>query len=150
MSTNKLKLNPDKTEFFLIGNERQQSKYLSMFPIQLWGVKTYPAESACNLGGIFDKVQLPLTYICSSCIHHIRDLQHICHHLDLENAKLLTNALVSRRLNYCNSLLSGIAETDLTKLQRVLNHLAHVATKSPPLTLSVSLLRSLYLLPVKY
>ena len=38
MSTNKLKLNPDKTEFFLIGNERQWSKYLSMFPIELLGV----------------------------------------------------------------------------------------------------------------
>ena len=31
MSTNKLKMNPDKTEFLLIGNERQRSKYLSMF-----------------------------------------------------------------------------------------------------------------------
>ena len=30
MSTNKLKLNPDKTEFLLIGNEQQQSKYLSV------------------------------------------------------------------------------------------------------------------------
>ena len=29
MSTNKLKLNPDKTEFLFIGNERQRSKYLS-------------------------------------------------------------------------------------------------------------------------
>ena len=39
MSTNQLKLNPDKTEFLLIGNERQRSKYLSMFPIELLGVK---------------------------------------------------------------------------------------------------------------
>ena len=30
MSTHKLKLNPDKTEFLLIGNERQRSKYLSV------------------------------------------------------------------------------------------------------------------------
>ena len=51
---------------------------------------------------------------------------------------------------YCNSLLSGIAETDLTKLQRVLNHLARVFTKSPPFTRSVPLLRSLHWLPVKY
>ena len=54
-STNKLKLNPHKTEFLLIGNERQWSKYLSMFPIQFLGVETYPAKSACNLGVIFDK-----------------------------------------------------------------------------------------------
>ena len=55
MSTNKLKLNPDKTEFLLIGNERQRNKYLSMFPIELLGVETYPAKSAHNLGVIFDK-----------------------------------------------------------------------------------------------
>ena len=40
MSTNKLKLNPDKTEFLFIGNERQRSKYHSMFLIELFGVKT--------------------------------------------------------------------------------------------------------------
>ena len=55
MSTNKLKLNPDKMEFLLIGNERQQSKYLSMFPIELLGVETYPAKSARNLGVVFGK-----------------------------------------------------------------------------------------------
>ena len=55
VSTKKLKLNPDKTEFLFIGNERQRSKYLSMFPIELLGVKSYPAKSAGNLGVIFDK-----------------------------------------------------------------------------------------------
>ena len=70
--------------------------------------------------------------------------------LDLDSAKLLANALVSSRLDYCNSVLSGIAVTDLPKLQRVLNHLAHVVTKSPPFTHSVPLLRSLHWLPVKY
>ena len=39
MSTNKVKLNPDKTEFFLTGNEWQWSKYPSMFPIEPFGVK---------------------------------------------------------------------------------------------------------------
>ena len=60
------------------------------------------------------------------------------------------NALVSSRLYYSNLLLSGIAETDLTKLQRVLNRLARVVTKSPPFTRTVPLLRSLHWLPVKY
>ena len=31
MLMNKLKLNPDKTEFLLLGNDRQRSKYLSLF-----------------------------------------------------------------------------------------------------------------------
>ena len=52
--------------------------------------------------------------------------------------------------DYCNSLLSGIAETDLTKFQCILNRLAHVVTESPPFTRSVPLLHSLHWLPVKY
>ena len=139
MSTNKLKLNPDKTEFLLIGNERQRSKYLSMFPVDLLDVETYPAQSARNLGVIFDKnfnFHSHISAICSSCIYHIRDLRRIRRHLDLDSAKLLANALVSSRFDYCNSLLSGIAETDLTKLQRVLNRLARVVTKSPSFTRS--------------
>ena len=153
MSTNQLKLNPDKTVFLLIGNERQRSKYLSMFPVELLGIKTYPAKSARSLGVIFDKnfnFRSHISAICSSCIYHIRNLRRIRRHLDLDSAKLLANALVSNRFDYCNSRLSGIVETDLTKLQRVLNRLARVVTKSPPLTRSVPLLRSLHWLPVKY
>ena len=66
MLTNKLKPNPDKAEFLLIRNERQRSKCLSMFPIELLGVKTNPAKSARNLIVIFDKkLHLLLTYISS-------------------------------------------------------------------------------------
>ena len=153
MSTNKLKLKPDKTDFFLIGNERQQIKYLSMFPIELLDVKSYPAKSARNLGAIFDKnfnFRSHISAICSSCIYHIQDLRRIRRHLNLDIAKLLASALVSSHLDYCNSLLSGIAETDLTKLQRVLNCLARVVTKSLPFTRSVPLLHSLHWLLVKY
>ena len=153
MLTNKLKVNPDKTEFLLIGNERQWSKYLSIFPIELLGVESYPVKSARDLGVIFDKnfnFRSHISAICSSCIYHMWDLRRIHHHLDLDSAKLLANALVSSCLDHCNSVLSGIAETDLTKLQRILNHLARVITKSPPFTRSVPLLRSLHWLPVKY
>ena len=103
MSTNKLKPNPHETKFLLIGNERQRSKYLSMFPIELLGVKIYPAKSARNLGVIFDKnFNFPshISAICSSCIYHIRDLRRIRGHLDLDSAKLLANAPVSSSLYY--------------------------------------------------
>ena len=90
MSTNKLKLNPDKTKFLLIGNERQWSKYLSMFPIELLSVTTNPAKSARNLGIIFDKnftFRLQISVVCNSCFYHMRDLWRIRHHLDLDSAK---------------------------------------------------------------
>ena len=117
MSTNKLKLNPDKTEFLVIGNERQRSKYLSMFPIELLGFETYPAKSARNLGVIFDKnfnFRSNISAICSSCIYHIRYLRRNCRHLDLDSAKLLANALVSSRFDYCNSLYFCLGLRKLT------------------------------------
>ena len=94
-----------------------------------------------HLSLIFDKnfnFSSHISAICSSCIYHFRDIRRIRRHLDLDSANLLANALVSSRFDYYNSLLSAIAETDLTKLQRVLNRLTHVVTKSPPLTRSVS------------
>ena len=53
-------------------------------------------------------------------------------------------------LDYCNSLLYGIADSDLTKLQRIQNRLSCIVTKSPPFTRSVPLLRSLHWLPVNF
>ena len=76
----------------------------------------------------------------SSCFSHIRVLQRICRHLDLNSAKLLATALVSCRIDYCNSLLYGIADTDLTKLQIIQNRLAPRRDESPPFTRSVPLL----------
>ena len=63
---------------------------------------------------------------------------------------LLATALVSSRFHYRNSLLYGITGTEALKLQRIQNRLAHLVTKSPPFTRSVSPLRSLHWLPVRF
>ena len=124
-----------------------------MFPIELLSVKTIPATSASYLGVLFDKhftFCSHISAVCNSCFYHMRDLRRIRHHLDLDSANLLATALVSSRLDYCNSLLYGIADIDLTRLQRVKNQLACLVTKSPPFTRSIPLLRSLHWLPVRF
>ena len=124
-----------------------------MFPVELLGVKTNAAKSACNLGVIFDKNFTFCSHtsvVCNSCFYRMRDLRRVHRHLDLDSAKLLATALLSSCLDYCNSLLYGIADIDLTRLQRVQNQLAHLVTKSPPFTHSIPLLRSLHWLPVKF
>ena len=88
--------------------------------------------------------------VCTSCYYYVQDLWHIRHHLDLNITKVLATALVPSRLDYCNSLLSGIADTDLTKLQCVQNRLACAVMKSPPFTRSVPLLHFLHWLPVLF
>ena len=80
----------------------------------------------------------------------MRHLRRIRRHLDLDSAKLLATALVSSRLDYCNSLLYGIDDIDLTRLQRVQNQLTRLVTKSPPFTHSFPLLRSHHWMPVRF
>ena len=80
----------------------------------------------------------------------MRDLQHIRRHLDLDSAKLLATVLVSSRLDYCNSLLYGIADIDLTRLHRVQNQLGRLMSRSPPFTRSLPLLCSLHWLSVRF
>ena len=153
MSTKNLKLDPDKTEFLLIGNERQRSTYLSIFPIELLSVETNPAKSARNLGVLFDKnftFHSHISVVCNSCFYHMRDLLCIRRHLDLDSAKLLATALMSSRLDYCNLHLYGIADIGLTRLQCVQNQLARLVTKSPPFTRTIPLFRSLHWLPVRF
>ena len=45
MSTSKLKLNPDKTEFIIFGSKRQRDKLKACFPINIFGNSVCPADS---------------------------------------------------------------------------------------------------------
>ena len=111
-------------------------------------------KTARNVGVKLDKNFTFFVRLYQQCaahaIYHMRDLRRIRRYLDLDSAKLLATALVSNRLDYCNSLLYGIADMDITILKRVQNRLARIVTKSPSFTRSVPLLRPLHWLPVKF
>ena len=110
-----------------------------------------PVKSARNLRVIFDKNFTFRSHISVVCnFYHMRDLRRIRRHLDLDSAKLLATAVVSSRLDYCNSLLHSTADFDLTRLQRVQNHLARLVMKSSPFTRSIPMLRSLHWLPGRF
>ena len=80
----------------------------------------------------------------------MRDIRRIRKHLSLKNAKILAHVLVTSRLDYCNSLLFGVAGREIGHLQRVQNCLARIVTKSPPRTHSAPLLQKLHWLPVNF
>jgi hypothetical protein len=151
MFTNKLKLNPDKTEFMLIGNKCHRNKFNSFFPVEILKNKISPAANAKNLGVYFDSdlnFERHINNTVKVCNFFIRDIRRVRKHLNVNSATALANALVSSRLDYCNSLIYNVPKVLLNKLQRVQNSLARVVTNSCKLTSSKPLLARLHWLPV--
>ena len=59
-------------------------------------------------------------------------------------------ALVSSKVDYCNSLFHNMPEKDIARLQRVQNCLARVVAKAPQFSRSVPILKRLHWRPVKF
>ena len=149
----KLKLNSSKTEFLLIGTKFQREKILPNFPCVILGQDTNPSASAKNLGVVFDSslnFRKHISQTCSTGFYHIRDLRRIWKSLSLDLAKQIAVALVSGKLDYCNSLFHNMPEKDIARLQRVRNCLARVVTEAPWFSRSVPILKRLHGLPVKF
>ena len=142
MESSKLKLNPYKTYLIIIGTKQQRHRVINHFPVKVLGSDTFPSDTVRNIGDVFDNDK--------SCFYHIRDLRRIRRHISMYTAKTISTALISSRLDYCNSLLNYIAKRDLAKLKQVQNCLACVVLRAPRFSPSLPLLRQLHWLPVSY
>ena len=69
--------------------------------------------------------------------------------LPIDAANKLTVSFVLTRLDYCYSLLAGLSDNKLNKLQRIQNHAARIVLCKPRHVNTTSLLRTLHWLPVK-
>ena len=99
MFTNKLKLNPDKTEFILIGSKNNRKNLLPHFPINILGNQVSPAQSVKNLGVVFDSnftFSDHVSQVIKSTRVHARDLYRIRPLLDLKTSKPTSSILVSQ------------------------------------------------------
>ena len=80
MFTNKLKLNPDKTQFILIGSKNNRKQLLPHFPINILGNQVSPAQSVKNLRVVFDSnftFSDHVSQVIKSTRAHVRDLYRI-------------------------------------------------------------------------
>ena len=153
MSANKLKLNPEKTEFILIGSKNNRKQLLPHFPINILGNQVSPAQSVRNLGVVFDSsfsFSDHVSQVIKSTRVHTRDLYRIRTLLDLNTSVLLANALVSSRLDYCNSLFLSLTDFELRRLQLIQNSLCRVVTRSSKYSHITPQLKKLHWLPIKY
>ena len=153
MSANKLKLNPEKTEFIQIGSKNNRKQLLPHFPINILGNQVSLAQSVRNLGVVFDSnfsFSDHVSQVIKSTRVHARDIYINRRLLDLNTSVLLANALVSSRLDYCNSLFLSLTDFELRRLQLVQNSLCRVVTWSSKYSHITPQLKKLHWLPIKY
>ena len=132
LTSNRLTVNPSKTEYLLIGTRQQRSKVTSS-SISFQSNNILPSASCRNLGVIFDSelsLKKHISTVCQTSYFQLRQLRQIRSVLDIKSAKLLANSLVSSRLDYCNSLYYGLPHCSLNRLQLVQNSLARLVLPS--------------------
>ena len=150
MSANKLKMNSSKTEFIVFGSKFHIDN-IGEVHINVGGARISPAPVVRNLGVMFDRelsMKDQVTNICRQSMASIRRIGKIRNVVDDDLCKTLINQLVTSRLDYCNSLLSGIPAVQLQRLQRIQNVAARIVTKAPFSEHTSPLLKSLHWLPI--
>ena len=89
--------------------------------------------------------------VCKSCFVKFRDLRHV-RRFQGDVFVLVADALVSSRLDYCNSLFRSFAKFNLHKLQCIQNSAARIVSNTSRYTRYTSItpvLKKLHWLPVK-
>ena len=132
MLTRKLKLNPDETEFIIFGLKTQRDKFKPCFPIDILG-----SSLPCRLSQEF------------GCVVRLRDFRQVRWFLTHDASIIMANALVSSRLDYCNSLFRSLSKFNLLKLQCSQNSAARIVSNTSRYTSITPVFKKLHWLPIE-
>ena len=88
--------------------------------------------------------------ICKSSHYHIRNIAKIRKYIDEESAKIVVHAFVTAKLDSCNSLLYGLPQHLISRLQSIQNTAARVVTLARKFDHITPVLKQLHQLPVRY
>ena len=143
------KLNESKTEFIIFGTRQQLSK-VRQNSINVGGDRIVAKRSVRNLGSMFDaelKMTDHVSHVLKVGYFNLRQLRTIRKYLTPMAIKILIHASVISRIDYANALLHGIPETQLSRLQRLQNCAARLATGDSRLVDSKDVLKKTPLAP---
>ena len=130
MISNKLSVNPNKTEYLLFNPNNVN------LPVNIINFGSYtisPSDSGKNLGIIFQtnmSMDKHISSIIKSCIFKIRDFSRIRPFISKTAAITLVNAFIHSHLDFCKSLFYGLPKYFIHCLQKVLNTVARIVTNS--------------------
>ena len=150
MTINKLKLNEEKTEVLTLSS-RYQAPVIPV-TLRIGNAVVQSSSKVRDLGITLDNkmtMEDHVHNVCRSAYAQLASISHIHRHLTPEATKSLMHALVTSRLDYCNTLLYGLPKVLLNKLQRVQNVCARIVTRTPRHERITPVLKELHWLPVE-
>ena len=105
----------------IIGNKKQCNKLPDDSKQLLFDAQNINrTEHARNLGVMFDSnlsYRQHISNVCRSSFFNIRTVSRIRNLFGIKTTKMLGCSLVTSRLDYCNSLLFGLPDCNINKLQ---------------------------------
>ena len=122
-----LKINPDKTEIILFTPNTKVNTINGA--ILNNGECIRFSDTVKNLGFILDKslsMEPHINNVVSHCYKLLKDIGDIRNLLSNEETEQLVHAVISNRLDYCNSLLFGLNKSVVQKFQKVQNAAARL------------------------
>jgi hypothetical protein len=151
MAKNFLKLNDDKTEFLVLGAPSQLKK-VNVPNLQIGESEIEKTQSARNIGAIFDSsmtMEKHVDAICKSAWSHLCRIGRIRKYLSVAATKTLVHAFITSKLDNLNSLLYGIPDNLLNKLERIQYAAARLVMRIRKYEHITPVLKTLHWLPVK-
>jgi hypothetical protein len=91
-----------------------------------------------------------VTKSCGAAFFSLHNIKRVSSFLPRDKLEMVIHAFVTNRTDYCNSLLYGLPDCELKKVQRVQNAAARLLTSTRKYDHITPVLRELHWLPVKY
>ena len=123
-------LNGDKTELLVLHAHHRMQPPLNSLHI---GSNEIPASSSAkNIGVWFDVMSMDkqINNICKSAFYHLRNIAKVTKFISLRHCEILIHAFVTSKLDHCNTLLTGLRQDQIQRLQYVQNAAAQLLTGS--------------------
>lgn len=150
MSSNRLKLNAEKTDIITFGSKHWLSK-VPINTISLNGIPITISTSVRNLGFILDaelNFSKHSSHLTSSCFFQLRQLWQIRACLTQASCEILVHAFISSQLDYCNAVFAGCNKSVLKSIQLIQNAAARLVCRKRKWEHISPVLHDLHWLPV--
>ena len=153
-ASRRLQLNANKTEAIWFGSRSNINKLAGRdCSLTIGAERIQPVTTARDLGVFLDtelSMKQHISKVAAACYYQLRRLRQIRRRIGQDIAVRLVLALVTSRLDYCNSVLVGLPWSTLEPLQRVQNSAARLIFELSPRAHVTPSLLQLHWLPVQW